>query len=103
MLKILGHLLYHNFYIHLLQLKSAWAGYYDYNYVDQNLIIGSHSIYNNMCFANGMSGHGVQQGIAIGRAISELVYYYEYKTIDLSRFGFHRFLVDEPLTELAIV
>lgn len=56
-----------------------------------------------MCFANGMSGHGVQQGIAIGRAISELIYYAEYKTIDLTRFGFQRFLQDEPLTEMAIV
>ena len=71
--------------------------------MDQNLIIGPHSYYNNMFFANGMSGHGVQQGIAIGRAVSELVYFNRYKTIDLTRFEFKRFLVDEPLKEYAIV
>ena len=103
--------LYHNsfsslirlIYSYLFQLKSAWAGYYDYNYVDQNLVIGPHPYYNRMCFANGMSGHGVQQGIAIGRAVSELVYNNQFETIDLSRFGFKRFLEDEPLRETAIV
>ena len=89
--------------MYLFQLKSAWAGYYDYNYYDQNLIIGGHPHYYNMCFANGMSGHGVQQGIAIGRAVMELIYHDEFKTIDLSRYSFQRFLEDEPLKELAIV
>lgn len=40
------------------QVKSAWAGYYDYNTLDQNLIIGFHPVYTNMCLATGMSGHG---------------------------------------------
>ncbi|KAJ8300954.1 hypothetical protein KUTeg_022473 [Tegillarca granosa] len=86
-----------------LKLKSAWAGYYDFNYVDQNLIIGKHPYHTNFFFANGMSGHGVQQSIAIGRAVMELIVDSGYKTIDLSRFGFERFIIDQPLFERAIV
>lgn len=85
------------------KLKSAWAGYYDYNTFDQNLVIGPHPYHNNFVFANGMSGHGVQQALAIGRAIFELVAYSEYRTIDLSRFGFQRFISDVPYQEQAIV
>ncbi|XP_045196950.2 FAD-dependent oxidoreductase domain-containing protein 1-like [Mercenaria mercenaria] len=85
------------------KLKSAWAGYYDYNVIDQNLVIGPHPYHRNLVFANGMSGHGVQQALAIGRAIYELVFYSEYQTIDLSRFHFDRFINDSPLREHAIV
>lgn len=87
----------------MFQLKNAWAGYYDYNTVDQNLIIGPHPVHRNFYFANGMSGHGVQQALAIGRAVFELIFYGEYKTIDLSRFGFNRFLLNKPVLEHAIV
>lgn len=84
-------------------MKSAWAGYYDYNFVDQNLIIGNHPYFRNFFFANGLSGHGLQHSIAVGRAIMELIIDGEYKTIDLSRFGFERFLLDEILHEDNIV
>ena len=85
------------------QLKSAWAGYYDYNYVDQNLIIGPHPEFSNFWFANGMSGHGVQQSLAIGRGISEYFHSSEFTSIDLSKFTFDRFLYDEPVLENFIV
>ncbi|XP_052789914.1 FAD-dependent oxidoreductase domain-containing protein 1-like [Mya arenaria] len=85
------------------KLKSAWAGFYDYNTVDQNLIIGPHPKFRNFLFANGMSGHGVQQGLAIGRALFELAFYSEYKTIDLSMFDFGRFKEKRPVLEEAIV
>lgn len=86
-----------------LKLKSAWAGYYDYNYYDQNLIIGNHPYYNNMLMAVGSSGHGIQHSPAIGRAITELIVDNEYQTIDLSRFSFDRILDEEPLFERNIV
>ncbi|KAL4219266.1 FAD-dependent oxidoreductase domain-containing protein 1 [Mactra antiquata] len=85
------------------KLKAAWAGYYDYNLMDQNLIIGPHPYHTNFLFANGMSGHGVQHALAIGQAIFELIMYGHYKTIDLSRFSFNRFMDDELVIEDAIV
>ncbi|KAL3870193.1 hypothetical protein ACJMK2_038274 [Sinanodonta woodiana] len=85
------------------KLKSAWAGFYDYNTVDQNLIIGHHPYHTNMLFANGLSGHGIQHAIPIGRALMELLIDGEYKTIDLSRFEFQRFIDNEPIQEMAIV
>lgn len=85
------------------KLKAAWAGYYDYNVVDQNLIIGYHPYYRNFMFANGMSGHGVQHALAIGRAVHELVCHSQFKTLDLSCFGFQRFINDTPIREHAIV
>ncbi|KAL8611526.1 hypothetical protein ACOMHN_014581 [Nucella lapillus] len=86
-----------------LKLKSAWAGYYDYNIIDQNLIIGNHPYHRNFFFANGLSGHGLQHSVAVGRAIMELIVDGEYRTIDLSRFGFERFLTEDFLEEDGIV
>lgn len=85
------------------KLRSAWAGYYDYNYVDQNLIIGPHPEKRNFIFANGMSGHGVQQSVAIGCAISELFFNDEFSIIDLNRFRFDRFFYGHTLKENYIV
>lgn len=84
-------------------MKSAWAGYYDYNTFDQNLIIGSHPILTNLYFANGSSGHGIQHAIPIGRAISELFFAGKYETIDLSRLSFDRLLQEQPLFETNVV
>lgn len=75
-----------------LKVQSAWAGYYDYNYIDHNLIIGNHPYFNNFLFANGSSGHGLQHSPAIGRAISELIIYDKFHTVDLDNFTFNRFL-----------
>ena len=86
-----------------LKVKSAWAGYYDYNYFDQNLVIGPHPEHVNFVMACGMSGHGIQQAVAIGHAVAELFIYDTYKTIDLFDFGFNRFLTNDPLKEVCLV
>ncbi|CAF0803240.1 unnamed protein product [Brachionus calyciflorus] len=86
-----------------LKLINAWAGYYDYNTLDQNLIIGKHPIQRNFIFANGSSGHGLQHSAAIGRAVSELIIHDSYQTIDLKRFGFERVLRNQPLKEIDVV
>ena len=44
-----------------LKVKSAWAGNYDYNYWDENGVIGRHPILQNVIMACGFSGHGIQQ------------------------------------------
>lgn len=85
------------------QVKSAWAGYYDYNYFDQNLIIGNHPYYNSFIMAAGCSGHGIQQAPAIGRAVMEILVDNEYTSIDLDRFAFDRVLDELPMFEANIV
>ncbi len=86
-----------------LRLVNAWSGYYEYNTLDQNLIIGPHPYLDNFLFANGSSGHGLQHAAAIGRALAEVIIYGGYQTIDLKRFGFNRVLEDMPLKEIDVV
>uniref|UniRef100_T1JA01 FAD-dependent oxidoreductase domain-containing protein 1 n=1 Tax=Strigamia maritima TaxID=126957 RepID=T1JA01_STRMM len=85
-----------------IKLKSAWAGYYDYNTFDQNGIVGRHPYYPNLMLATGFSGHGIQQAPAVGRAITELIIDTYYKSIDLNRFGFERILSNNPIYETNI-
>jgi len=86
-----------------IKVKSAWAGYYEMNTFDENGIVGPHPYYNNLFFATGFSGHGIQQAPAVGRAMSELIIEGTYKTIDLTRLGFDRIIVNQPMYEVNIV
>jgi len=89
--------------ISVFQLKSAWAGYYDYNTFDQNGIIGPHPYHQNLVFATGFSGHGIQQGPAVGKAVMELILEGKFVTIDLNRFSFKRIITGDPIYEQNIV
>jgi FAD-dependent oxidoreductase domain-containing protein 1 len=82
-----------------VKLVGSWVGHYDYNWFDHNGIIGRHPSIENFYFANGYSGHGIQQGPASGNAIAELICHGEYKTIDLTRLGYQRLQRNEPLFE----
>lgn len=86
-----------------VKLTNAWAGHYDYNTVDQNAILGRHPEVENFLFANGFSGHGIQQSPAVGRAIAELILYGEYRSLDLSEFAYARLAAGRPLRELNVV
>ncbi|XP_077360213.1 FAD-dependent oxidoreductase domain-containing protein 1 isoform X2 [Festucalex cinctus] len=86
-----------------LKVTSAWAGYYDYNTMDQNGIVGAHPLVSNMYFATGFSGHGLQQSPAVGRAVAELILDGGFTTLDLSRLGFRRIAEQEPILESNIV
>ncbi|WP_373086037.1 NAD(P)/FAD-dependent oxidoreductase [Sneathiella sp.] len=86
-----------------IKLESAWAGHYAYNLLDQNAILGPHPDLRNFYFANGFSGHGLQQSPAVGRGISELITYGEYRSLDLSRFSFARIMTGTPILEHNVV
>jgi sarcosine oxidase len=86
-----------------LRLGSSWAGHYAYNLADQNAVLGPHPTHANFLFANGFSGHGLQHSPGIGRAISELVLFGEYRTLDLRRFGFRRFSEGALVQEESVV
>jgi glycine/D-amino acid oxidase-like deaminating enzyme len=81
-----------------LKVSGAWAGHYDQNSFDNNAILGPWTgTLDNFHIALGFSGHGLMQAPAVGRAMSELLLYGEYKTLDLSRMGYRRIADDKPL------
>ena len=86
-----------------LRVMHAWAGHYDFNLLDQNMILGAHPDVDNLLFANGFSGHGLQHAPAVGRALSELVLHGGYRSLELSRLGWERVLRRHPLRELNVV
>jgi FAD-dependent oxidoreductase domain-containing protein 1 len=86
-----------------IKVVNAWAGYYDYNVLDQNAVIGPHPGLTNLYFANGFSGHGAQQAAAAGRAIAELVVHGSFQTIDLTRLGYARIAADAALPERNVI
>ena len=82
-----------------IKLTGAWCCHYDYNTLDENLIVGRTPTYGNFYLAAGFSGHGLQQSPAVGRALAELVSFGEYRTIDLARFGYERVRTGEAIRE----
>ncbi|MCO5064364.1 MAG: FAD-binding oxidoreductase [Rhizobiaceae bacterium] len=86
-----------------IKMTRAWAGHYDYNTLDQNAVIGPHPEVANFIFANGFSGHGLQQAPAVGKAIAELVIHGSYQTIDCSVFGYERVTAGRAFRELNII
>ena len=85
------------------RVQNAWAGHYDVNTLDHNVILGAHPEVDNLLFANGFSGHGMQQSAAVGRALSELVTFGSYRTLDLSAMGWTRVIAQRPLLEINVV
>lgn len=82
-----------------VKMVGNWVGHYDYNWFDQNGIIGHHPDVENFYLGNGFSGHGIQQGPATGNAIAELIIHGGFRTIDLTRMGYERLRRKEPLFE----
>ncbi len=82
----------------------GWAGLYDLNRLDANLIIGPWvGGLENFYVACGFSGHGLQHAPAAGRAMAELIIDGRFVTLDLSRLGYRRVIDNAPLAEPAIV
>ncbi len=84
------------------KLIRGWAGLYAVNTLDSNAILGEWPEIKGLFLANGFSGHGLQQGPAVGRYISELITGKE-PALDLSIFHPERILEKRPLSEGGLV
>ena len=82
-----------------LKVVNSWACHYDLSTLDHNAILGPHPDVAGFLIACGFSGHGLQHSPGIGRAMAELIAHGNYRTIDLSRFGWARIAAGEPLAE----
>lgn len=86
-----------------LRMTSAWAGFYDYNTFDQNAVLGPHAQIGNFYFANGFSGHGVQQAPAVGRALAEWLLQGRSISLPLDLFHHGRIQAGHPVIEVGII
>ncbi|GGE24989.1 FAD-dependent oxidoreductase [Aureimonas endophytica] len=86
-----------------LKVQQSWTGHYEYNTLDHNGIVGFHPEVANFMFANGFSGHGLQQSPAVGRAVSELIIHGAFQTLDLTPFQYERIPRNEPFMEEAVI
>ncbi len=86
-----------------IKLMNSWVGHYSFNTFDHNAILGPHDEVANFLFACGFSGHGSQQSPAMGRGISELITYGEFRELDLRDFSYSRIANNKPLIEKAVI
>ena len=87
-----------------LRLKNAWAGLYDFNRLDENMLAGPHPDGpENLHVLCGFSGHGLQQAPAAGRAIAELILDRRFVSIDLERLSCRRLVTGQAMAEAGIV
>jgi FAD-dependent oxidoreductase domain-containing protein 1 len=86
-----------------LKLVSTWAGLYDQNRLDGNMILDRwKDRLDNYFFATGFSGHGLMHAPAVGRALTELILHDCFQAIDLTRMGLTRVTNQAPYRELTI-
>jgi len=86
-----------------LRLQRAWAGYYEYNTLDHNALLGPHPALPNLLLANGFSGHGLQQSPAVGRGLAEWICEGAYTSLDLSPLAAGRLVSGEALVEKNVI
>ena len=84
------------------KLMRGWAGLYAVNTLDGNAILGEWPTLKGFFLANGFSGHGLQQGPAVGRYLAERITG-RPPTLDLSVFSPRRILKGVPISEVGLV
>ena len=82
-----------------VKVKGGWVGHYDMNRLDGNPVVDRFAAVPNFILAAGFSGHGLQHGPAIGRAVKEMILDGGFQSIDLSRFSYRRVLDNQPLAD----
>jgi len=83
-----------------LEVTRSWAGLYAQNRLDANAIVGEWPGITGLYQATGFSGHGFQQCHAVGRHLAESITR-RPNSLDLTRLGPERIVVQEPLREHA--
>jgi FAD-dependent oxidoreductase domain-containing protein 1 len=86
-----------------VRVSSAWAGHYEMNTFDHNALLGPHPLVRNLIFANGFSGHGMQQSPAVGRGIAELIVHGRYRSLELSELSVSRLVEGRRVVEEGVV
>ena len=81
-----------------LKVVSGWAGLYDVNRFDGNVILGEWPGLAGFVLVNGFSGHGFQQCHAVGRYLAEIIRGVDV-SLDLSIFSPQRILENKPVFE----
>ena len=86
-----------------LRIENAWAGFYEMNLFDHNALLGAHPAVDNLLFATGFSGHGMQQAPAVGRGIAELIVNGAYRSLDLSVLSVARLAQGQRIIEANVI
>lgn len=86
-----------------VEVIDSWVGHYDFNPFDCNIVLGPHTHVRNFHFTNGSSGHGSQQGPAVGRGVAEHIIYGEFRSLDLTPFLYDRFATGVRVVERAVI
>ena len=86
-----------------VRVTHSWAGHYDMNDFDHNVLLGPVPDVPGLLVASGFSGHGLQQSPAVGRGLAELIVDGRYTTLDLTPLAYDRFLRNQPLVERNVV
>jgi glycine/D-amino acid oxidase-like deaminating enzyme len=81
-----------------LKVVNGWAGLYDVNRFDGNVLLGEWPELEGFLLVNGFSGHGFQQCHAVGRYLSEIIRGVDV-SLDLSIFSPRRLLENRPVFE----
>ena len=84
-----------------LRVERAWAGYYEFNTVDHNGLVGQIGP-DNFVVATGFSGHGLMHSAGVGRGVAELLTYGEYRSLDLSPLSPRRLETGQLIVEDAV-